>query len=268
MIKNIIICLILVIFPISAFAYKDACKPVNKKKIICKYRAGKWKNGKCIYKKIRRKRRKRRYFRVKRRACNCKRSIRVIKIVNSCKPSVVVIANNPVKKESVKVVPTVLITPVTPKVKIIKKSDFFSWDVGAGGFALGLFNTGEKQFLTGFYGTSVIRLWDRISFSGFLGGSVWQDANLYIASIVGARVYKQLTLTAGFHAFFGDFTGSRIGRRLLLGSIGIEYLFKKRLNVSLESLFGLKSFVPPLCYDQENNFMLGIMLKVSIFFTI
>ena len=212
MAQKFIFCLILAIYPFTSFADNSACKPVNKKKIICKYRGGKWKNGKCVYKKRRRIVKRRRHFRVVRKR-RCKKIVRrYVNIINSCKPKVIIMSCNK-EREPKKTVPIALIQPVLPKVNIVKDKDFFDWDMGVGTFALGVFNTQEKQFLTGFYGTVVFRLWDRVSLAGFLGGSVWQDTNLYISSKLGARVYKQLTLNAGLHAFFGDFDGSRkIGR--------------------------------------------------------
>jgi len=266
MIKRLIFCLILVIYPITSLADKSACKLANKKKIICEYRGGKWKNGKCVYKK-RRRTVKRRYFRVKRKPCNCKRIIRkTVRIVNSCNTKVVVIGCILKKEELKKVAPIVLIQNIPPKIEVVKKSDFFDWDLGAGAFALGIFNTQESRFLTGFYGSAVFRLWDRISLSGFFGGSVWQDTNIYISNAVGFRIYKRLSLTGGLHLLLGDFAGSRVRRRLIFGSVGAEYLFIKRINVSLETLFGLKSFVPPACYEQVNDFMIGVMLKTTIYF--
>ncbi|MBU4421410.1 hypothetical protein KKB41_00420, partial [Patescibacteria group bacterium] len=158
------------------------------------------------------------------------------------------------KKEPVKT------PPLSPKKEEPKKW----WWIGPGAFALGLYMSDEKEFLTGVEGKLVFALNDRFRVNGLAGYSFWQESDILLGVGFDVRIWQALFTTFTFDSLWGGFDDFTVKRRTWLLGTGLTYWFGNRADISLRFIFGVKNEVGKC--EVYDYFVGGSVFSVHVYF--
>ncbi|MBU1179765.1 porin family protein [Patescibacteria group bacterium] len=212
---------------------------------------GKWKNDACYITRIKWRKRARRPI----------RTTRVIEKVRIIRVPEKTIIREVSATPSISMSQRQNIEQTPPKEATAEKR---WWWIGPGAFALGLYMTDERVFMTGVQGRLVFAVNDRFRVSGLAGYSFWQEQNFLLGAGLDIRLWESLFLISDFNTLWGDFDKLEVKRRYLLVGAGIGWWFGDRADISLRFIFGTKKQVTDC--ESPDNFVGGNMLTVNVYF--